>query len=242
MSLIRIKFNLLIIAVVIISGTFVNGQTKYEKARELMVKVQLREKGITDQKVLTAMEKVQRHRFVPKEFVSVAYEDRALPIGEDQTISKPSLVGLMTQALNLKHTSKVLEVGTGSGYQAAVLAEICDSVFSIEIVDRLSKKARRNLRQLKYSNVKLKIGDGYKGWEKYAPYDRIIVTCAPSRIPAELIHQLAEGGIMIIPLGTPSFQRLVLFEKRNGEMIEKTIASVQLDGMVGKKRRKFIQY
>ncbi len=236
----NVKFCLTIIS--LFACLSFKGQTTHEKARELMVKIQLKEKGISDQKVLAAMSKVERHLFVPKEFISEAYDDRPLPIGDGQSISKPSLVGLMTQALNLNKNSKVLEIGTGTGYQSAILAEICDSVYTIEIMEKLGKKARRNLHNLNYTNVRTRIGDGYQGWKKYAPYDRIIVTCAPTRIPAQLIEQLAEGGIMIIPLGTPSFQRLVLFQKKNGEMIERTIASVNTDAMLVKKRRKYVLY
>ena len=153
----------------------------YSKERAAMVRDQLRSRGIKDERVLAAMLKVERHRFVPPEYRAKAYEDYPLPVGEGQTISQPYIVAFMTEALDLKKQDKVLEIGTGSGYQAAILAEICDSVFTIEIFPSLAMTAMKTLDLLGYSNIYVKIGDGYKGWAEHAPFDAIIVTCAPYR-------------------------------------------------------------
>ena len=162
--------------------------------RKRMVETQIIDRGISDKKVLEAMRKVERHKFVLPQHIPYAYNDSPLPIEEGQTISQPYIVAFMTEALDLKPDDKVLEIGTGSGYQAAILAEICDSVFTIEIFEKLGKKAEDLFNKLGYDNIFCKIGDGYKGWSKYAPFDAIIVTCAPSKVPEPLKAQLAEGG------------------------------------------------
>lgn len=186
--------------------------------RERMVKQQLVSRGIRSKAVLDAMRKVERHRFVPAQVSSEAYNDYPLPIGEGQTISQPYIVAFMTEALELKPTDRVLEVGTGSGYQAAILAEICREVYTIEIVESLGKHAAQILKQLGYTNVHVRVGDGYYGWPDAAPFDAIIVTCSPSDVPQPLQQQLAEGGRMIIPVGEGQLQELVLITKQNGKL------------------------
>ena len=200
--------------------------------RERMVREQIEARGIKSPKVLEALRKVERHRFVPKPYRLQAYIDYPLPIGEEQTISQPYIVALMTEALDLDSSSKVLEVGTGSGYQAAVLAEICNSVYTIEIIESLGKKAKTLLTQLGYKNVHVKIGDGYKGWEAFSPFDGIIVTCAPTHIPEPLKEQLAEGGKMVIPVGGRQVQELVLLSKEKGRLIQRSIIPVRFVPML----------
>ncbi|HAN19840.1 MAG TPA: protein-L-isoaspartate O-methyltransferase [Bacteroidales bacterium] len=205
---------------------------KYQKVRQRMVREQIVARGIKDQKVIQSMNNVPRHLFVPENYERMAYEDRPLPIGEGQTISQPYIVALMTEILELKPSMKVLEIGTGSGYQAAVLSEIVDKVYTIEIVEILGKSASVLLSDLGYKNIYSKIGDGYKGWEEYSPFDAIIVTCAPSDIPKPLEEQLKEGGKMIIPLGGSIVQELILLEKKNGKLIKKVVAPVRFVPMV----------
>jgi protein-L-isoaspartate(D-aspartate) O-methyltransferase len=204
----------------------------FEKQRERMVSVQIKARGITDENVLKAMKKVERHRFVGQQYRRQAYEDYPLPIGEGQTISQPYIVALMTQVLNLDDTKKVLEIGSGSGYQTAVLAEICHSVYTIELVDTLGKKAAKLLADMGYGNIKVKVGDGYQGWEKYSPFDAIIVTCAPTHVPQALKEQLAEGGRMIIPVGEQFAQELVLLTKQKGELMKDAVIPVRFVPMM----------
>lgn len=205
---------------------------KYQKVRQSMVREQIVARGITDQRVIQAMINVPRHLFVPETYERMAYEDRPLPIGEGQTISQPYIVALMTELLELKSSMKVLEIGTGSGYQAAVLAEIVKEVYSVEIVEVLGNSAKELLFDLGYKNVYVKVGDGYKGWQESSPFDAIIVTCAPSDIPKPLENQLKEGGKMIIPLGGSIVQELILFEKKGGQLIKKSVAPVRFVPMV----------
>ncbi len=192
--------------------------------REKMVKNQIEGRGITDSLVLNAMLTVERHLFIDKEFHNQAYNDYPLSIGEGQTISQPYIVALMTEMLKLKGNEKVLEIGTGSGYQAAILAEIVDSVFTIEIFESLGKHATQLLKALGYKNIFVKVADGYKGWPDEAPFDGIVVTCAPSHIPQPLIEQLKEGGRLAIPVGESYSQQLELYQKINGKL--KLIESV----------------
>ena len=192
-------------------------ETFFDQAREEMVKVQIRNRGIKDERLLKAMLKVERHKFVPEEIQRFAYIDRPLPIGEEQTISQPYIVALMTELLKLDGNEKVLEIGTGSGYQAAILAELAREVYTIEILEPLAKKAEKLLQNLGYENITVKCGDGYIGWEEHAPFDAIIVTCAPPYIPQPLVDQLAEGARMVIPVGT-TWQELKLIEKLNGQI------------------------
>ena len=188
----------------------------YKTLRENMVKTQIEARGITDPAVLAAMRNVERHLFVPDEYTERAYGDHPLPIGYRQTISQPYIVAFMSEALKLKPTDKVLEIGTGSGYQAAILGEICDSVFSIEIVKELAELSKKRLQKLGYKNIQVMQGDGYSGWPGHGLYDAIIVTCAPANIPLPLQQQLAEGGRMIIPVGERYTQELVLLTKKKG--------------------------
>lgn len=183
-----------------------------------MVERQLRPRGIDDPRILRAMTKVAREKFVPQELRARAYDDRPLPIGHNQTISQPFIVGFMTQELQPKATDRVLEIGTGSGYQAAVLGELVAEVYTIEIVRPLAQQAEVLLRELGYKNVHVKAGDGYKGWPEHAPFDAIIVTAAPDHVPQPLVEQLKEGGRMIIPVGKSPAQRLFTYEKRDGQL------------------------
>lgn len=192
-----------------------------------MVKTQLEARGINHPDVLKAMLKVPRHQLVPGNVRHLAYEDTPLPIGNGQTISQPYIVGFMTQAIDPKPEMKVLEIGTGSGYQAAVLAEIVSFVYTIEIVEPLGKKAKKDLEQLGYQNIHVRVGDGYLGWPEEAPFDAIIVTAAPEKVPQPLIDQLGEGGKMIIPVGpTTTSQELKVLEKRNGKIRTRSLFSV----------------
>ena len=206
----------------------------FTQKRERMVRDQIEARGIKDKNVLEALRKVERHKFVPKQYHNEAYNDYPLPIGEGQTISQPYIVALMTAVLDLKGTEKVLEIGTGSGYQAAILGEICKHVYTIEIVDVLGKRSQSLLSELGYKNITVKIGDGYKGWKEFSPFDAIIVTCAPSHIPAPLKEQLAEGGRMIIPVGGTLTQKLVLLSKNEGKIRQKAIVPVRFVPMIRK--------
>ncbi len=186
-----------------------------------MVDVQIVQRGIHDAKVIAAMSSVPRHHFVPDDYLSQAYEDHPLPIGYGQTISQPYIVALMTQHLELQTGAKVLEIGTGSGYQAAILAELTNQVYSVEIIEPLGQQTSATLKELGYK-VHCKIDDGYYGWPEYAPFDAIIVTCAPDHVPQPLLKQLKDGGRMVIPIGPPGFlQTLWLFEKR-GDQVQST--------------------
>ena len=171
--------------------------------RQQMVERTVRARGVSDAGVLRAMEAVPRHRFVLERYLGQAYADHPLPIGYGQTISQPYIVALMTELLGLQPGERVLEIGTGSAYQAAVLAELVDEVYSIEIVPELAASAAQRLQELGYDNVRVKQGDGYYGWEEYAPFDAIIVTCAPDHVPQPLVNQLAEGGRLVVPIGPP---------------------------------------
>ena len=209
----------------------------YEKMRFSMVKDQIENRGIKNENVLNALKKVPRHNFVPKHLRRYAYSDEPLPIGEEQTISQPYIVAYMTEKLNLKSTDKVLEIGTGSGYQAAILAEIVDSVYTIEIVDVLARQAKETLTTLEYENVFVKSGDGYKGWPEYAPFNAIIITAAPTKIPQPLVDQLAIGGKLILPLGDYS-QDLVLIQKNEQGVSQQTLLPVRFVPMTGEIEQK----
>jgi protein-L-isoaspartate(D-aspartate) O-methyltransferase len=203
------------------------------KRRERMVQEQLETRDIADPRVLSAMRKVPRHEFVPAEFIPSAYEDNALPLKSGQTISQPYIVAYMTQALELKGNERVLEIGTGSGYQTAILAEIVQDVFSIEILPDLQQQACAVLSRLGYRNIRFRVGDGYMGWPEHAPYDRIIVTAAPERIPQPLIDQLKEGGRLIVPVGT-SDQELTILEKGPSGTTQHSTIPVRFVPMTGK--------
>jgi len=173
------------------------------------------------------MASVPREKFVPKELRSSAYDDRPLPIGYGQTISQPYIVGLMTEQLQPKKEQRVLEIGTGSGYQAAILSKLVSEVYSIEIVKPLAERAEGVLRELGYNNVEVKAGDGYKGWPEHAPFDSIIVTAAPDHVPQPLVEQLKEGGRMVIPVGKSGAQKLYLLEKKNGQVQQTAVVPVK---------------
>ena len=213
-------------------------EPKFESLRQRMVKEQIEFRGINDPEVLRAMKKVERHKFVPPNYQIFAYQDRPLPLGHGQTISQPYIVALMTTLLKLEKTDKVLEIGTGSGYQAAILAEICDSVYTIEIIEELGNQAEDRLAKLGYDNVKVKIGDGFKGWRKHSPYDAIIATCAPSNVPPPLKQQLAEKGRLVIPVGDRS-QELKLFTKKSGKITEESIIPVRFVPMKNNTDKKY---
>ncbi len=207
--------------------------------RQQMVEQQLKKRGIGDKMVLAAFLKVPRHEFVLSEYIKWAYADAPLPINEGQTISQPYVVAYMTEVLELKRTDRVLEVGTGSGYQAAILAQLCDSVFTIELFEALSNSAENVFQQLNYNNIYSKVGDGYLGWPEKAPFDAIIVTCSPSHVPEPLKEQLAENGRMIIPVGEGYVQQLVLLQKKKGKIREKKILPVRFVPMVNDDREKY---
>lgn len=212
--------------------------TDFKNLREGMVRSQIEQRGIRDKAVLSAMRKVERHRFVPFYLRHLAYEDIPLPIGEGQTISQPYIVALMTELLLLKGNEKVLEIGTGSGYQAAILAELAKEVYTIEILSSLASHAEKLLLGLGYKNIKVKCGDGYLGWPEVAPFDAIIVTCAPEEIPAPLIEQLAEGGRMVIPVGD-QYQELKLLIKTKGKIEQTSIIPVRFVPMIKKNQGRF---
>ena len=209
-------------------------EQSFAPARRRMVERDLRGRDITDRKVLHVMGEVPRHRFVNRRHVNEAYADHPLPIGEGQTISQPYIVALMTQWLHVGEGDTVLEVGTGSGYQAAVLAEIVDQVYTVEIRERLAEQADTLLHALGYTNISVKAADGYFGWKEHAPYDGIIVTAAANHVPPPLIRQLKDGGRIVIPVGNPySYQKLVLLEKKDEEIISQDITGVLFVPMVG---------
>jgi protein-L-isoaspartate(D-aspartate) O-methyltransferase len=205
----------------------------YRFARERMVKNQLMPKGITDKKVLTAMGKVQRHLFMEEALLGEAYGEHPLPIGHKQTISQPYIVALMTQALSLSGKEKVLEIGTGSGYQAAVLAELSAKVCTIERIRPLMEKARYILQELGYNNILFKSYDGTLGWEEYAPYDAIIITAGAPAVPEPLLGQLAEGGRMIVPVGDKSGQELIKITRKKDSYDKKSLGGCRFVDLIG---------
>jgi protein-L-isoaspartate(D-aspartate) O-methyltransferase len=202
-----------------------------------MVRTQIRARGVKDRRVLAAMGKVPREEFVPADQRPHAYEDRPLPIGEEQTISQPYIVALMTELLEVKQGDKVLEIGTGSGYQAAILAELTHRVYTIEIIPPLAQRAGKTLRRLGYDTVKVKTGNGYLGWPEQAPFDGIVVTCAPEKVPEPLKEQLAEGGRMVIPVGPQwTSQTLYVLRKKNGKLEQQDVIPVRFVPMVQQRR------
>jgi protein-L-isoaspartate(D-aspartate) O-methyltransferase len=205
--------------------------SEFRRQRDDMVEVQIRSRGLSDEKVLEAMRRVERHLFVPSELRLYAYGDEPLPIGEGQTISQPYIVAYMTEALGLKGGERVLEVGTGSGYQTAILAEIAGEIYTVEIVAALSESARQRLQNLGYGNIRFKVGDGTFGWEEYAPYDAIIVTAAPPSVPKKLQEQLRVRGRMVIPVGA-GFQELVLITREKKDFRKKKLLPVRFVPLV----------
>jgi protein-L-isoaspartate(D-aspartate) O-methyltransferase len=209
-----------------------NSRGDFKAMREKMVETQIKARGVKDPRVLSALLKVERHRFVPEEYLNSAYSDQPLPISEGQTISQPYIVALMTELLELKGNEKVLEIGTGSGYQAAVLAELAKEVYTIEIIESLASMAKKRLSELGYRNIHVKAGDGYLGWPEAAPFDAIIVTAAPDHIPKPLLEQLKEGGRMVVPVGTYT-QELKKIVKRPGKIETTNIIPVVFVPMTG---------
>ncbi|MCG2703207.1 MAG: protein-L-isoaspartate(D-aspartate) O-methyltransferase [Candidatus Omnitrophica bacterium] len=208
----------------------------FSRQRESMVKDQIQARGIQDNRVLEAMRKVKRHLFVPWLHRDLAYMDSPLPIGEGQTISQPYIVALMTELLELKGNEKILEIGTGSGYQAAILAELGKEVYTIEILKPLTSRAEKLLKEMGYQNIHVKCADGFMGWPEQAPFDAIIVTCAPEEIPAPLIAQLAEGGRLVIPVGS-QWQELKLLRKIEGKEVITSVIPVRFVPMIRDKSK-----
>jgi protein-L-isoaspartate(D-aspartate) O-methyltransferase len=209
-----------------------NPKGDFKVMREKMVETQIKARGVKDPRVLSALLKVERHRFVPEKYLDSSYSDQPLPIGEGQTISQPYIVALMTELLELNGNEKVLEIGTGSGYQAAILAELAKEVYTIEIVESLASTAKERLSELGYQNIRVKSGDGYLGWPEAAPFDAIIVTAAPDHIPKPLIEQLKEGGRMVVPVGSYT-QELMKIVKRSGKMETTNVIPVVFVPMTG---------
>ncbi len=221
-----LKFGLILML-----GVFPIKAQQWQQEAEAMVEKQLIARSIKDQKVLESMRDTPRHLFVPQSYRHLAYQDGPLPIGHDQTISQPYIVAIMTELLQLTGTEKVLEIGTGSGYQAAVLSPLCAQVYTIEIVEPLADQSRVLLKKMGYQNVEVKWGDGYQGWPEQAPFDRIIVTAAPPKIPEALIDQLAIGGRMVLPVGK-HYQELILVTKNEKRITRKEIFPVRFVPMV----------
>ena len=230
-SLVRKIFFFVLMTITLSSSWAASVEDTFTLDRQKMVKEQIENRGITDKRVLEALRKVKRHLFVPAYLQNAAYDDRPLPIGHAQTISQPYIVAYMTEAAKVGPNDRVLEIGTGSGYQAAVLAEMAKEVYTIEILQPLAESAGRLLKELGYKNLKVKWGDGYQGWKEYAPFDAIIVTAAPSEIPGELVKQLKTGGRMVIPIGS-FFQDLYLLTKTNSGYKKETLLPVRFVPMV----------
>ncbi|MBI5327433.1 MAG: protein-L-isoaspartate(D-aspartate) O-methyltransferase [Deltaproteobacteria bacterium] len=230
----RLFLNILSLTAILILHTVAPAEDIYKQKRQNMVAQDIRGRGISDKKVMEAMEKIPRHLYVDEYIRDMAYADYPLPIGEGQTISQPYVVALMTETLRLKQSDKVLEIGAGSGYQAAVLAEIVKDVYTIEIRKGLADKAEKRFEEMGYKNIKVKYADGYFGWEEYAPFDAIIITASANHIPPPLIKQLKQGGRLIIPLGsTVYYQTLTLATKTKGEIDLEQITSVAFVPMIG---------
>jgi len=236
----RIVAQYLLFAAIVTTGCGQQAPTVADFAarRQQMVERQLKSRGIKDDRVLAAMAKVPREEFVPADERGDAYQDGPLPIGYDQTISQPYIVAFMTEQLRLRPSDRLLEIGSGSGYQAAVLAELVTDVYTIEIVEPLAKTAEATLQRLGYKNVHLRVGDGYQGWPEEAPFDAIIVTCAPDKVPSPLVDQLKDDGRMVIPVGERFAQQLYLLEKKNGQLKESATLPVRFVPMVRETQKK----
>ena len=217
------------------AGAQTSGQENFQAMRERMVETQIRARDVQNPAVLQAMTRVPRHLFVPDDLRPFAYDDRPLPIGRGQTISQPFIVAHMTEALQLEPSHTVLEIGTGSGYQAAVLAEIVKQVYSVEIVPDLAASARQALAQAGYRNVEVRMGNGYLGWPEHAPFDRIVVTAAPPEIPQALVDQLAIGGVMVVPVGT-SYQEMLIITKTPDGVTQRRTMEVRFVPMISQPR------
>ncbi len=233
------KKTIIAIAFVILISSFiyadiVSDSSEFKKARTHLVQKTIKDRGISDPNVIAAMQAVPRHSFVPQKLLSAAYADRPLPIGAGQTISQPYVVALMTEILQITKDQRVLEIGTGSGYQAAVLAQITQHVYSIEIKEKLYRRAGNTLKLLGYDTIKTRHGDGYFGWPEAAPFDAIMITAAVDHIPSPLLKQLKDGGRLALPLGNPfSYQNLVLVTKQGDDLIVKQITGVLFVPMTG---------
>jgi protein-L-isoaspartate(D-aspartate) O-methyltransferase len=227
-----IHFAVVATFVLVVACMSADQERMFQRQRELMVANQLVQRGIKDERVLRAMQTVPRHAFVPLRYRDESYSDCPLPLSHHQTISQPYIVAIMTELAQIEQNEKVLEIGTGSGYQAAVLSELCDSVYSIEIIEPLGEQADAILDSLGYSDVRVKIGDGFAGWQSEAPFDAIIVTCAPSEVPRPLIDQLADDGRLVIPVGD-EWQELRLIVKKGAIVQDSTIISVRFVPMTG---------
>lgn len=240
----RLRFPLTLLVVALLGACrprspashTMSGPPDYAAQRQAMVSRQLAAPGrdLTNARVLAVMQEVPRHEFVPVKLRAEAYADHPLPIGFDQTISQPYIVGFMTEVLDPAPGDRVLEVGTGSGYQAAVLARLVAEVYSIEIVAPLAERARADLKRLGFANVQVRTGDGYAGWPEAAPFDAILVTCAPDHVPPPLTAQLREGGRMVIPVGPPGDQELHLLQKREGQLVRRALLPVRFVPMTGR--------
>jgi protein-L-isoaspartate(D-aspartate) O-methyltransferase len=206
--------------------------------RESMVRWQIVARGVRDERVLAALRTVPREEFVPEPLRASSYSDHPLPIGYDQTISQPFIVAFMTEQLRIHSTDRVLEIGTGSGYQAAILAHLAAEVYSIEIIEPLARSAEATLQRLGYKNVHVKAGDGYKGWPEHAPFDAVIVTCAPDHVPPPLLEQTKNGGRIVIPFGRAGDQNLYLLEKQGGKLRQNAVLPVQFVPMTGEAVRR----
>jgi protein-L-isoaspartate(D-aspartate) O-methyltransferase len=229
-----LTFLILAVFPVFLMAEELDDTPKYREARKEMVSTQIRLRGVSNKDVLSAMIEVPRHSFVPKKLVSQAYEDHPVPIGQGQTISQPYVVALMTGSLKLKGDERVLEIGTGSGYQAAILSRVAKEVYSIEIKERLYKKASKALQSMGFTNVKTRHGDGYFGWAEAAPFDCIMITAAIDHIPPPLLKQLKKGGRLILPLGNPfSYQNLSLVTKYDNDYSVRQITGVLFVPMTG---------
>lgn len=216
-----------------VNSSVTDDESRFTVARKIMVEEQLLGRDITNARLLAVMRKVPRHEFVPQGIRDRAYDDSPLPIGHGQTISQPYVVAFMTEKLEPKPTDRVLEVGTGSGYQAAVLAELVKEVYTIEIVEPLARRAEADLKRLGCTNVHVRAGDGYQGWPEAAPFDAIMVTCAPEAVPQPLIAQLKDGGRMIIPVGPMGNQQLVLLRKEGERLEKRAVLPVRFVPMTG---------
>lgn len=232
------KINTILLGLVLLLGnSFAMGQMsedQYAKLRDQMVETAVIQAGIKSAGVIDAIRNTRRHEFVPRNIRHQAYLDAGLPIGEKQTISSPFIVAYMTESLDPQPTDRVLEIGTGSGYQAAVLSPLVEDVYTIEIVESLGRRAAKTLSKLNYDNVHARIGDGFKGWPKAAPFDKIIVTCSPEDIPKPLVDQLREGGLIVVPMGERHQQTLYLLKKKNGELVKEALRPTLFVPMTGK--------
>ena len=229
----RILIGVILVSMADLAGAQ-NAEERYKRLRIEMVENAVKGAGVTNERVIEAMLKTPRHEFIPKKLRKTqSYLDAGIPIGESQTISSPFIVAYMTESLEPQPTDKVLEIGTGSGYQAAVLSPLVKSVYSIEIVAPLGERAKKTLKQLKYKNVYVKVGDGFKGWPQYAPFDKIILTCSPETVPQPLVDQLREGGLVVVPMGERHQQTLYRMKKVNGKLEPESLRPTLFVPMTG---------